>query len=148
MHVGICRLTFIASHCHSLKEKRAVIRRLKDRVRSRFKVPVSEVAGQNTWQRVVLGLAVVGSDHQQVESVVSEISSFLTTVGERDAGAELVALEQEILVYGDEPFGNGRSLSGATPRTQLDGEGQGGSDGEEASDVWIPDEWRTELDQG
>ena len=121
-----------------------MIRRLQDRVRSRFKLPVSEVAAQNTWQRVVLGFSVVGSDHQVVESRMDQIASFLTAVGERDAGAELVGLEREVLVYGDEPFGNAR-MSG--PRGDSGGAADDGAGGDDAGeDSWIPDAWRRDLD--
>ena len=49
-------------HAQSLKDKRMVLRRLKDRLRSRFNVSVSETDHQDLWQRATLSVATVGSD--------------------------------------------------------------------------------------
>jgi uncharacterized protein len=122
VHVGVCRLTLLASHCHSLKEKRAIVRTLKDRVRARFHVPVSEVGGQDTWQRIVLGFAVVGSDRQTVDRTAGEIAAFV----ERSGLAELVEHERELASYGE----------GAMHKVVL----AGGDD--HGDDDWIPDSWK------
>ncbi|MCG8419941.1 MAG: DUF503 domain-containing protein [Proteobacteria bacterium] len=129
MHVGICRLTLISSHSHSLKEKRAVVRKLKDRVRSRFQVPLTEVASQDTWQRIVLGFAIVGSDRQYVDGKLAEIARYITGLGEREGVAQLADDEREILSYGNEPINEARSST-----APLDDSG------------WIPESWRSELD--
>lgn len=94
-----------------------MVRKLKDRVRSRFRVPLSEVGGQDTWQRVVVGFAVVGSDRPGVESRVNEIADFIDRAGV----AEMVHVEREVLTYGAGPLG----------------EAQGPGD-----DDWIPDSWK------
>lgn len=44
----------------SLKSKRKVVRSLKDAVRKRFGASVAEVGGQDTWQRSILLIAIVG----------------------------------------------------------------------------------------
>jgi uncharacterized protein YlxP (DUF503 family) len=57
--------------CQSLKEKRRVVRSLKDRLHDRYNVSVAETGHQNLWQRAELTACVVGSDRRQVESVLS-----------------------------------------------------------------------------
>ena len=42
MVVGVLRLTLYISESHSLKEKRAVLRKIKDRVRNEFNVSIAE----------------------------------------------------------------------------------------------------------
>src|SRR5207244_2241877 len=60
--VGIARLTLYLPASHSLKDKRMVLRRVKDRVRQKFNVSVAEVEDNDLWQRSVVGLALCGND--------------------------------------------------------------------------------------
>jgi uncharacterized protein YlxP (DUF503 family) len=103
MVVGVCRMALMAPHSRSLKDKRAVLRRIKDRTQAKFHVPVAEVGGQDTWQRAVLGFAVVGSDRSHVESVVDAIAGFIEGIGE----APVLGVERDYVVYGEEPIGDG-----------------------------------------
>jgi uncharacterized protein len=48
----------------SLKDKRMVIRRLKDRLRAKFNISVAETDHQELWQRAVISVATVASDEQ------------------------------------------------------------------------------------
>ena len=43
MFVGVLRLTFHIPHATSLKEKRSVVRKFRDRVRGKFDVSIAEV---------------------------------------------------------------------------------------------------------
>ena len=52
-------------HVHgsqSLKQKRGVVRSITQRLRNQFNVSVSEVGGQDTWQRAELGLSTTATD--------------------------------------------------------------------------------------
>jgi uncharacterized protein len=61
MYYGVARLEFLVPHSHSLKEKRSVLNRLKDRLSSRFGLSVAEVEHQDLWQRAAIGVALVAS---------------------------------------------------------------------------------------
>ena len=76
MFVLAARFDAHLSECHSLKEKRAVLRPVLDRVRNRH-VSISEVDHQDSWQRAAIGVAVVapsetGATHEmdEVERIV------------------------------------------------------------------------------
>ena len=101
MVVGICRLTLMVPESHSLKEKRMVVRRIKDRVHQKFNAAIAEVGDQDAWQQAVLGFAVVANEKGFVESMVQRITDFVESL----AVAKLMADEMEILVYGDEGLG-------------------------------------------
>jgi uncharacterized protein YlxP (DUF503 family) len=73
MVVGVCQVDLFLPGNGSLKEKRRVLRGLKDRIRERFNVSVAEVDGQDKWQRTVLGLACVGTDRPFVNEVLDKI---------------------------------------------------------------------------
>jgi uncharacterized protein len=77
MTVGVARITLFLPESHSLKEKRMVLRRIKDRVRDKFNAAIAEVGEHDLWQRGSLGLAVVGSDRRFVESALDEVVRFV-----------------------------------------------------------------------
>lgn len=58
---------------HSLKDKRHVVKGLKDRLRRRFNVSVAEIDGQDTWQRSVLAIVTVSADRVFAEKVLQSV---------------------------------------------------------------------------
>ena len=71
-------------HVHasqSLKQKRGVLKSLKQRIRNRFNVSVAEVAGQETWQRATLGCGAVGSDPVELRGRFDRIVDFIEAQG-------------------------------------------------------------------
>jgi uncharacterized protein YlxP (DUF503 family) len=61
----------------SLKDRRQVVRSILAVARERFHVSAAEVGGQDTWQRAVLGFAVVASDARVAEATIDEIERYL-----------------------------------------------------------------------
>jgi uncharacterized protein YlxP (DUF503 family) len=61
----------------SLKDKRAVRRSVRDRLRSRFNVAVAEVGAQDEWRTLELGIVSVGSDRSVVDGELEAITRFL-----------------------------------------------------------------------
>ena len=66
MVIGTLVIRLVIREAHSLKQKRSVLKRVKDRLRNRFNISVSEVAAQDVWQSATLGVAMVGSDKKYV----------------------------------------------------------------------------------
>jgi len=58
---------------HSLKEKRMILRKIKDRIGRRFNVSIAEVGYQDLWQRSVIAIAAVNSDRRLLEQVKDRI---------------------------------------------------------------------------
>lgn len=77
MHVVAFEVEIRIPDSHSLKDRRQVVRSLVDGARQRFGVSVAEVGGQDTWQRVTLGFAVVAAEASLAEEVVDSIDRFL-----------------------------------------------------------------------
>jgi uncharacterized protein YlxP (DUF503 family) len=61
----------------SLKDKRQVVRSIKDRLRNAFNVSVAEVEEQDHRQLVVLGIAMVSNDSRYIHSTLDEIVAAL-----------------------------------------------------------------------
>ena len=77
MFVKLLTVDFLIPGCSSLKEKRFVLSSLKARLRSRFNVSVSEVDHQDKWQRCLLAVAIVGSDHGSVDATCGQVRRFI-----------------------------------------------------------------------
>jgi len=71
MPVALLQIDLHLPHAHSLKDKRMAIRSVKDRLRKRFNVSVSETAHQDLWQRAGIGIASVGPDARYLEDQLS-----------------------------------------------------------------------------
>ena len=63
--------------CQSLKDKRTIVKSLKDRLHNRFNVSVAETGHQDLWQRAELSAAVVSTDRRHAESVLREVDGMV-----------------------------------------------------------------------
>ncbi|UCF20561.1 MAG: DUF503 domain-containing protein [Gemmatimonadota bacterium] len=77
MIVGAIAWELHLDGCASLKEKRAVLRSLKDRLRNRHNVAVAETKYQDRWQRAELCAATVSSDQQRAQQVLSRADALV-----------------------------------------------------------------------
>jgi uncharacterized protein YlxP (DUF503 family) len=102
MFVGVLRLTFHVPHARSLKDKRRVVQKLRDRVRSRFDVSIAEVDAQDLHQRAVFGVAVVSGDAAVCDAVLERVAREAESAGD----AVLTARSTEIVTIGDDMFGD------------------------------------------
>lgn len=93
MVVGVAVIELRVHDSQSLKAKRGVVRAITGRVRNRFNVSVSEVGGQGTWQRAVLGLSMAGSAEPPVRRALEKVVDFV----EQTHLAELTGSEIETL---------------------------------------------------
>ncbi len=73
--IGVLTLEIHVEEAHSLKEKRHVVKGLKDRLRSRFNVSVAEIDGQDTWQRSVVAAVTVSGDRQRAETLLQLVEN-------------------------------------------------------------------------
>ncbi len=65
--------------CTSLKEKRAILRSLKDRLRGRHNVAVAETGHQDAWQRAELCAVTVSPDGRRAQEVLSHADSLVAS---------------------------------------------------------------------
>jgi uncharacterized protein YlxP (DUF503 family) len=73
--IGVLTLEILVEHSHSLKEKRHVVKSLKDRLRERFNVSVAEIDHLDSWQASVVAIAAVSNDRVHAEQVLSAVES-------------------------------------------------------------------------
>ena len=72
MTVALLSIELFIPTSQSLKDKRVVVRRLKDRLGA-MNVSVAEVAHQDVWQRAGLGIVTVASSDQVAEQTLSSV---------------------------------------------------------------------------
>lgn len=72
MPVGVLTLEIELPYAHSLKEKRATIQKVRDRLRARFNVAVAELDHQDAWQHATLGIVSLSNSRQLLDSVLRQ----------------------------------------------------------------------------
>ena len=79
--IGVLTLELKIEESHSLKEKRHVVKSLKDRLRNKYNVSVAEIDYLDQWQRALLSVVTVSSSRQYAEgllrSVEEEVASLV-----------------------------------------------------------------------
>ncbi len=73
MVVGLAVWELQIPGCSSLKEKRQVLKSLKDRLHNRFNVSVAETAHQDAHQRAEIAACVVSEDRRHAQSVLTSV---------------------------------------------------------------------------
>jgi uncharacterized protein YlxP (DUF503 family) len=78
--------------CSSLKEKRSVIRSLRDRLGSKFNVSVAETDFQDVHACAQITVAMVASDGRLAESTLDKMDRFV----ENHSGALIAGVRREL----------------------------------------------------
>jgi uncharacterized protein YlxP (DUF503 family) len=73
MPVGLLTLELHIQHAQSLKDKRQVLRSLKDRLRAKFNVAVAELEHHDTWQRSVVGVVTLSNEERQLQESLQHV---------------------------------------------------------------------------
>lgn len=97
MIVGLLHVEVHVPGARSLKDKRSVVKSLRDQLRGRFNVAVAEVDANETWQRATVGVAALGSDRAYVQGLVREVADWLRAG--RVAG--VIRIEEDYMVAGE-----------------------------------------------
>jgi uncharacterized protein YlxP (DUF503 family) len=82
--VAVERFDLRIPGCHSLKQKRHVLKTLTAALRQTFAVSVAEVEYQDLWQRAAIAVAVVGGEEYHLRRVLREIENRIDAWGEID----------------------------------------------------------------
>ncbi|MBI3330692.1 MAG: DUF503 domain-containing protein [Candidatus Omnitrophica bacterium] len=93
MVIGVLQLEVHVPTAQSLKDKRSVIKSLKDQLRGRFNVAVAELDSNETWQRATIGVSTLGEQRAYIEGLLTEVTEWLRST----RLVELIRVEQEYL---------------------------------------------------
>lgn len=79
MTVAVLSVELFIPYARSLKDKRMVLRRLKDRLH-KFNVAVSEIEHQDVWQRAGLGIVGISTSAEHLERELSAAAAEIERV--------------------------------------------------------------------
>lgn len=93
MIIGTMAVTLHAPWVHSLKEKRTIVKSICAKVGNKFNVSIAEIDEQDTHQTIVIGVACIANQVNQVDSVLDNIINFIET----STQAEIMSVDREII---------------------------------------------------
>ena len=82
MVVGVLKVSLSLSQVDSLKDKRRVIKSIKDKIRNTFNVSVAEIDDQDVWRSAQLGIAVISNDQSYANGVLSRVQDLIESRGD------------------------------------------------------------------
>jgi len=97
MPIGLLTLEIHIPDARSLKDKRQVLRSLKDRLRAHYNVAVAELEHQELWQRARVGVVSISNDGKHLEESLEEVAA----ESERMLGRDLVSREIDFFEDGE-----------------------------------------------
>ncbi|HEY5610915.1 MAG TPA: DUF503 domain-containing protein [Thermoanaerobaculia bacterium] len=95
MIVGVVLFEIHIPQAQSLKEKRMVVRSLRDRLRNKFDMSVAEVGWNDLHQRARLGASIVSNDEKTIRSIFASIAALVESEGE----AQLIGWTAEMIDF-------------------------------------------------
>jgi uncharacterized protein len=73
MPIAFLTLELSIEAAQSLKDKRQVLRSLKDRLRSSFNVSVAELNSSNVWNRATVGVAAISDSRDYLDGLMKNV---------------------------------------------------------------------------
>jgi uncharacterized protein YlxP (DUF503 family) len=91
--IGTGKIYMYASWVHSLKEKRMVVKSIKDKVKHRFNISIAEVENLDMHQSIVIGIACVSNSSKHANSCIQNVIEYI----EQNTDAVIENIELEVL---------------------------------------------------
>lgn len=76
-HIAVLSIAIHIPMAQSLKQKRTILKSLKDKVRAKFNVSIAEVDGLDKWQTTTLAFAMIGTNNRRMNGCLDNILSFV-----------------------------------------------------------------------
>jgi len=85
---------------HSLKDKRQVVRSLKDRLRNSFNISIAEIEVTDLWQRATLGVVGISDSRDYLDGLMRNVEREAVKLANNN-GAEVVDSFVEYVEIGE-----------------------------------------------
>jgi uncharacterized protein len=89
MPIAYLTLELRIEGAHSLKDKRRVLRSVKDRLRNSFNISIAEIEVTDLWQRATLGVVSISHSRDYLEGLMRNVEREAMKLA-NNAGAEIV----------------------------------------------------------
>ncbi len=93
MYIGTLKIDLLLFGVKSLKEKRQIIKKILDTVRSKkWNMAVAEVDNMDKWSRATLGFTTIAADRLTVEKRLVALENFI----EEKCDVSIIGIEKEV----------------------------------------------------
>lgn len=82
MTIGLLKIELHIPDSSSLKEKRMVIKSLKDKLRRQFNIAITETDNHDKWQMANLGIATISTETRHANQILSGVVKFIEELKE------------------------------------------------------------------
>jgi uncharacterized protein YlxP (DUF503 family) len=89
MPIAYLSLELRIEAAHSLKDKRQVVRSVKDRLRNSFNISIAEIEVTDLWQRATIGVVSISDSRDYLEGLMRNVESAAVRLA-NNVGAEVV----------------------------------------------------------
>jgi uncharacterized protein YlxP (DUF503 family) len=89
MPIAYLTLELRIEAAHSLKDKRQVLRSVKDRLRNSFNIAIAEIEATDLWQRATLGVVSISDSRDYLDGLMRNVEREAVRLA-NNAGAEVV----------------------------------------------------------
>ena len=96
MPVAHLTLELRIEHAQSLKDRRQVVRSMKDQLRQGFNISVAEMDEAVTWQSATLGVAAISASRDYLSGLMRQVEDAVNRIA-NDLGANAVDIWWEFL---------------------------------------------------
>ena len=80
VHITLVSIEFVVHYATSLKDKRRVVKSVKDRLSARFNAAVAEIGYLEEWQRCAIGVVMLCNERAPIEREVNAVQRFMQEV--------------------------------------------------------------------
>jgi hypothetical protein len=95
MVVGTGKMVFRLHGCNSLKEKRAIVKAMVNRIKNRFNISIAETAYNESLLKAEIGFSITGNNRRTVNSTMDKVLNMAENMGL----AQIIDSEMEILSW-------------------------------------------------
>ena len=95
MRVIVMKVDLRADWCHSLKEKRMVVKSVVGKLQNKFNISVCEIDNQDIHNLITIGIVGIGIDSKVCDSIIDNIINYIEDITD----AEIINIEQEVDIY-------------------------------------------------
>jgi uncharacterized protein YlxP (DUF503 family) len=82
MVVAVLKISLSIPQADSLKDKRRVLKSVKDKLRNKYNISVAEIGDQDIWKTARLAIAIVSNDSAYANGVASRVQDFCSNLRE------------------------------------------------------------------
>jgi Uncharacterized protein conserved in bacteria len=93
MIIGVGTVQLKADWCHSLKDKRMIVRSITAKVKNKFNVSISEIDDLDIHNSIILGIAAVTNETKHANSIIQNVINYI----EESSDAEMIYSNIEII---------------------------------------------------